>query len=444
MNVLRLRSLFLIALLFTAGLLHAAEAVIPQYAKEKHLGVGSCSSSTCHGSVTEWQKSNILQNEYVTWTREDAHSKAYKVLFDDTSKRIARNLGLKKPAHEAKICLDCHTDNVAAAQRGEKHQIADGIGCEACHGGAERWIDSHTTDKTSHDENLKEGLYPTEDPVARARLCLSCHFGDENKFVTHRIMGAGHPRMSFELDTFSAIQPAHYQVDEDYARRKPVFSGVQMWAIGQATSMKEYLDVLVDPKRGKDGIFPELVLFDCHSCHHSMRDQRWKPRRGTGLPPGIVRFNDANFIMLRNIIGAVDAGLAKKLRSETRTLHRSVIRGNAAVKAAVLKLSATTEKAIAKVAGHDFSDKDVKKILASIISEGLAGEFQDYAAAEQTTMAAGNVISVLEGSGAITEAQYNKLNKSLDRLYTATTNDDKYKPKAFISALRVLKQDVPK
>ena len=49
----------------------------------------------------------------------------------------------------------------------------------------------------------------------RAGLCLSCHFGNQEKFVTHRMMGAGHPRMSFELDTFTQLQPAHFVVDED-------------------------------------------------------------------------------------------------------------------------------------------------------------------------------------------------------------------------------------
>ncbi len=32
-----------------------------------HLGVASCAGSTCHGSVEPWIKSNVIQNEYVTW-----------------------------------------------------------------------------------------------------------------------------------------------------------------------------------------------------------------------------------------------------------------------------------------------------------------------------------------------------------------------------------------
>jgi len=438
------RSLLLVGLLFSLPSVYAADATVPQYANDKHLGVGSCSNSTCHGSIQSWDKSNVLQNEYVTWTKEDNHSrKAYQVLTNKLSKRIARNLGLKEPAHEAKICLDCHTDNVPADLRGERFDIADGVGCEACHGGSERWLESHTSSDTTHEENLANGLYPTEDPVARATLCYSCHFGDENKLVTHRIMGAGHPRLRFELDTFTATQPAHYVIDKDYRDRKPVFSGVQIWAIGQAISMRSNLDLLMDPKRGRDGVFPELVLFDCHACHKEMDKASWRPRAGTGLPPGIVRLNDANFIMLRHIVKVVDAALSKQLRAQTRALHRSVISGNAAMKRAAVAVRATTEKAIKKIAKHEFSDKDVIFILKSIVAEGLKGELRDYASAEQTMMAANNVVVVLDNAKAIDEAQLNKLNKALDKMFEVTKNDQVYRPGKFGTALRTLKSAIP-
>ena len=33
-----------------------------------------------------------------------------------------------------------------------------------------------------------------------------------------------------------------------------------------------------DPNTGTSGLFPELVFFDCHACHHPMSDLRWNPR----------------------------------------------------------------------------------------------------------------------------------------------------------------------
>ncbi len=185
-----------------------------------HLGVETCAGSTCHGSVEPWIKSNVPQNEYVTWQREDKHHKAYSVLLNEESKRIARNLGLAE-AHTAEECLVCHSDYVAPELRGPNFQIEDGVGCEACHGGSVRWIGTHLAGK-GHQVNVDNGMYPTDDPFARAKLCLSCHLGDDKRFVTHRIMGAGHPRLSFELDTFTALQPAHFEVDQDYIERKKV------------------------------------------------------------------------------------------------------------------------------------------------------------------------------------------------------------------------------
>jgi len=445
MNKFITRSLMLAGVLFFGSLHAIADEVLPQYAPDKHLGVGSCSSSTCHGSVRTWKESNVLQNEYITWTKEDNHSrKAYKVLKNKLSKRIARNLGLKKPAHEAKICLDCHADNVPVDKRGEKFDLADGIGCEACHGGGERWVESHTEKGATHEQNIEKGLYPTEDPVARATLCYSCHFGDDNKLVTHRIMGAGHPRIRFELDTFTATQPAHYVVDKDYAERKKVYDGVQVWAIGQAIAMRENVDLLMDPKRGRDGIFPELVLFDCHACHHEMDDTSWRPRAGTGwLPPGIVRLNDANFIMLRHIVKVVDAQLGKTLRKQTLALHRSVIQGNAAMKRAAKNVRATTVKSIEAVAKHNFSNSDVVAILNSIVAEGLKGELRDYASAEQTMMAANNVVVVLDNAQAVNETQLSSLNNALDKMFDATKNDTSYNYRKFVTALKALKKAVP-
>ena len=285
------------------------------------MGVASCAGSTCHGAVQPWQGSRVLQNEFITWQRKDKHAKAYQVLLNDRSKRIARNLGLEA-AHTAKICLNCHADNPPQERQHRTFQIADGVSCEACHGGAGRWIGVHISAAATHQLNVENGLFPSDDPVNRARLCLSCHFGDETRFVTHRIMGAGHPRMSFELDTFTAIMPAHFKVDKDYRERKGSWDGVQTWAIGQAMAIGIVLDAMVDPKRGRDGIFPELVLFDCYTCHHRMSNLRWAPRASVGLGPGIPRISDANHLMLQIIAAQVDAPLGKELGAKTRPCTR--------------------------------------------------------------------------------------------------------------------------
>ncbi|MDH3768890.1 MAG: hypothetical protein OES99_10620, partial [Gammaproteobacteria bacterium] len=83
-----------------------AQGAIPQHDQFEHLGVQSCGASSCHGSASARNTYAVLQNEYVTWARHDLHSEAYKVLKNEQSQRIAKNLGLEA-AHTAKICLDC-------------------------------------------------------------------------------------------------------------------------------------------------------------------------------------------------------------------------------------------------------------------------------------------------------------------------------------------------
>ena len=180
--------------LVLAHSVQAAPTALPNVAPDQTIGTINCASSTCHGSIAPWNESNVLQNEYTTWSRLDRHSKSYSVLLNKQSQRIAKNLGLPQAAHESKICLDCHSHNPEAKSRGPRHVVADGVGCEACHGPAGKWVTSHTVANVPHAENVANGLYPTDRPVEQAKLCLSCHFGNEDRFVTHRIMGAGHPR----------------------------------------------------------------------------------------------------------------------------------------------------------------------------------------------------------------------------------------------------------
>ena len=157
-----------------------AEApTLPQYGGDSHLGVVTCAGSTCHGATRPFQNAAINQNEFVIWQRKDKHARAYKVLLNDQSKRIARNLGLKA-AHEAKICLDCHSDNVAEDLRGKRFQLSDGVGCESCHGGSKRYLGPHVSGENTRQQNLDAGMYATETPESRALLCLSCHLGTDD------------------------------------------------------------------------------------------------------------------------------------------------------------------------------------------------------------------------------------------------------------------------
>jgi Cytochrome c554 and c-prime len=414
---------------------------VPHHGSADHLGVASCASAACHGAVTPAQGGTVLQNEYTTWQTDDAHAKAYNLLFDERSRLIARKLGLEA-AHTAKVCLDCHADNVAEERRGPEFQLTDGVGCEACHGGAEDWIRLHTVsdNPTSHQRNLAAGLYPADDPVMRAELCLSCHLGDQTKLVTHRLMGAGHPRLSFELDTFTTIQPAHFAVDDDYRARKPVAGAARTWAVGQAVALVQTLDGVLDPELGRDGLFPELAFFDCHACHKPMSAGRWQERASLGLGPGVVRFNDASLIMLRVAAGVVAPELAKELEWRGRALHQASRASEAEWIAAAKELRATALQAVEVFAQHAFSEEYLRALLAALVKEGERGEYIDYVAAEQTTMAIGSIVTALLDSGSVSETEYRRIEQVMADLYAAVAKDEQYRPSTHLGALRRLRE----
>ena len=439
--LIKLKYLIFSFIFFLINLVISSSQELPLMDNEIHLGVASCAGSTCHGAISPLPGSNVLQNEYITWKEKDKHSRAYKVLLNDRSKLIAKNLGIKAP-HTSELCLNCHADNIKKEKRHSTFKISDGVTCEACHGGAGKWIGTHITPTASHKNNLKNGLFPTADPKSRAAMCLSCHFGDKNRSITHRIMGAGHPRMSFELDTFTALEPAHFVVDKDYIKRgKAAANSVKVWSIGQAMALGLMLDVLVDPSRGMDGFFPELIVFDCHSCHSPMNKLQWAKREATGkLGPGIPKFNDSNLLMLQVIAVQVNPKLGSELKSATIRLHESMRKNRTEMILAAQSLKKLTNLLIIDFERYEFNISDMKKMISLIVNNANKGEYVDYAGAEQAYMAIGSIINGMNDLGALKKKEMSNINSGLDKINLSLENSDLYEPKVFITSLKEFNQ----
>lgn len=413
-----------------------ARGVVQQIDAHKHLGVASCASSTCHGATQKFPDSRVWQNEFAIWQESDPHARAYEILKSPASQKIARNLGLGD-ATQAAVCLDCHASNTPIANRGEKFQIEDGVGCESCHGGSELWISSHAASTAVHADSVAKGLYPTPDPVARAKLCLTCHMGTADRRITHEIMGAGHPRLGFELDTFTWLNP-HYEIDADYIERKGEFNGARDWAVGQGVAAQNLLDQLRDPKAGWTGIFPELTLFDCHACHKQMESGSWARRPGTGLGPGVVRLNDANLVIYKHVLNVVDPAAGRRLAQQITALHQSTLISQQATLKAAATLSTTIEGTLTTVAAYPFGADSLPRLIASIRSDAERGEFVDYATAEQGALAAQSIVVAFETARQVDETKSKQLDALLEALNKTVDKDSSYQPQRFIAALRSL------
>lgn len=402
-----------------------------------HTGVPSCSTAGCHGDQVSGVGAGpvVGQNEYFQWAsrgEKGAHSRAYEALLSPHGKRIAANLGIG-PAHQAPQCLDCHADNVPAARRSERFQISDGVGCEACHGGAQDWLAFHRIG-AGHQQNIEAGLYPTEDPAARANLCMNCHLGSsyENQFVNHRLMGAGHPRLKFELDLYTTIQQ-HHVVDDDYRARKKVAPGAQIWAIGQAMGLERTLDLLIDTNTGSAGAFPELVFFDCHACHQPISDSSanlsWRPNPGRSLGPGAPILNDANLIMLQAAMRVIDPALAEQLESEGRVLHAASQNSGSQFRRAAETLRSTAQSAAQRILSADeWSSGTARDMLRQVTSSQLADRYTSYAGAEQALFAVQRLTAATGMANAEVRAAIERASREAQSPYT-------YNQSAFKAAL---------
>lgn len=415
----------------------AQEHPVPLVDGLTHMGVASCSTAGCHGDqVTGVGAGPVVgQNEYFQWAsrgEKGAHSRAYEVLLTPHGRRIAANLGVG-PAHEAPQCLDCHADNVPYDKRTERFQLSDGVGCEACHGGAQNWLAFHRIG-AGHDANVEAGLYPTEDPVARGRLCMSCHLGSslENQFVNHRIMGAGHPRLKFELDLYTTIQQ-HHVVDDDYRERKSVAPGAQVWAIGQALGLERTLELLIDNNTGMAGAFPELVFFDCHACHQPISEGEqnlsWRPNPGRALGPGAPILNDANLIMLQAAMRVIDPTLAQQLDSEGRVLHAASQHSGSHFRGAAEQLRMTANAATSRILAADLQSAAMARaLLKEITSTELGRRYTNYAAAEQALFAVQRLTAAMGPASAEMTAAIERASRQAQSPYT-------YNQQAFQAAL---------
>lgn len=425
--------------------------------KPVHLGVASCAGGNCHGAVLPAKGSSVRQDEYLIWWQEsnparvDKHHRAYTVLLGKRARRIARNLGLADAA-TAPLCLNCHADNVPPDRRGPLFRLADGVGCEACHGGAgpsgpsrAGWLGVHLSG-AGHQANLDAGLRRTEDPAERAKLCLRCHFGDpadDQRFVTHRIMGAGHPRMPFELDTFTLAEPAHFVVTKRYLARKGPLSDARVWAVGQAASLVARMDALMSPKRAPKGVIPELALFDCEACHHDVTVLRWRNRASNVLGPGRPRLYDANAVMLEVIAARLAPDLARQLRAHVLALHRATTENWDAVvrEAAILRgLAQSLETTLARA---DFSRADLSALAHGLLAAGRDGEANAYSGAEQATMGLGAIAANMQMAGLLGAAQVQRLNAALAGLDGILADYEAYRPDAFVKALDAVHRALP-
>ncbi len=407
-------------------------------------GVATCAGSTCHGRA-EGNGAVVRQDEIATWqepsSASGAHSRAYAVLGNRRSQQIAASLGIG-PATSAPMCLGCHSTYAPATQRGFRFLLSDGVGCESCHGAAENWLAEHYAVPATHASNVASGLIPLEDPQVRAGVCLDCHYGSSKKgqFVTHSMMAAGHPRISFELDLFSALQQ-HHDVDADYVDRKGYMDSVRLWAVGQAEAVKRSTGLFAQPKFGMRGMFPEFYFYDCHSCHRTITDasQRkltFEANPGRPIPFGNPPFNDENIIMLSAVAGVLAPAQAEAFIKASRDFHGAMGRGQEQAARAAADLAQRADALSDALSARNYGGADAFIVIGQIADRATSQRFTDYAGSVQAVMAVDTLLNALVRDNRVTIAAAAGIRANINRAYSAVSEPNSYQPAKFRTSLK--------
>jgi hypothetical protein len=320
----------------TPGVGPAQAAPPPGAAAAALAGTASCSGRACHGGLDPQAAPGAQQNEYSTWLSWDKHAGAYHVLFNERSQRMAKHLGIKA-AHEEVRCLACHSTPQALHDPGSplhREERSQGVGCEACHGGAERWLGPHTSaawKQQSAAAKAQMGMVPLGDLTVRVETCAGCHVGAPAKDglparnMNHDMIAAGHPQLHFEIGTFIANLPKHWRG----AAEGPDFEARQ-WAVGQVGTAGAALELLAHRAGTKELPWPEFAEFNCFACHHNLRDdatERWRQRRGYGKrAPGSLPWGEWYTALLPALAkqqAPAGGGILSSLEELAQTMSRT-------------------------------------------------------------------------------------------------------------------------
>jgi hypothetical protein len=383
----------------------------------KYLGPGSCAAAACHGNIAPQKTASVQQNEYSTWVVQDHHAAAFRALQNPVSQRMGKLLGIGKP-EESPRCLTCHALYLPASAKGRNFDIGDGVSCESCHGPSSEWLGNHTMKGWSRQKSIAAGMVDNWDIERRAEQCLSCHLGDEKRYVDHEMIAAGHPDLVFDLESYTAAMPPHWRPEGDS-------QVLRTWSVGQAVQLQESLERL--SRRASNGVWPEYSEFECYACHHNLvaAERSWRQQAGySDRKPGDAPWNAAHFAVLRIIVKETEPELSDDLEKALTEVFRvtSDRRSDRRAIASAAKDTANTASQIAqKFKARGFQRDEAIRILNALGRESDRLSNMGPKTAEQATMAVQSLAVV-----APNPAKQKDFDAALKTLYKAIENPSNY------------------
>jgi hypothetical protein len=424
----------------------------------KYNGPGGCAASNCHGSVKPRNVAGIQiwQNEFSIWAAQDKHARAYSVLSNPVSMRMGKILNLDQPPNKSEKCLVCHALYVPADLRATTFQLDDGVSCENCHGPAVGWLGPHTTENWKHlsaAEKNKYGMYDTRDLVKRSEKCMSCHVGtSEKQEVTHKMIAAGHPDLTFELDSFSAAMPRHWKVNRD--DNPNPWIGVQSWAIGQAVQLRESLKRL--SRRASEQTWPDYAELDCFACHHSLTgpNDSWRlatkeyyedSRTGyyEGRTAGIPAWNGSRYVVFRYYAAVVDPQGVQRMDAALHHLSTLIGKwGNPQeISSTAQSAAGMVDEILQKIKARQYNSDLTARIMLAIAGNSNAIAAGGERTAEQATMALDTLSLAYTANTKV--ANEPELRAAINKLFSQLQSPSAYNAPQFQQQLQKVQAVLP-
>ncbi len=345
------------------------------------LGASSCSARACHGNTGSPPTHPLIWgNEHRIWGEHDKHHQAYAALLAPRGQQIAQRLGLASPAHQAQECLVCHAPAAMEQPLQEAAGcmpafVTEGIGCETCHGPAQRWIVAHTTAEwnllTPQEKERDYGLTNIKDLVARAGLCTNCHVGGADADVNHDLIAAGHPRLAFEFASHLDRMPLHWnEKGENDRRSRPDFEA-RVWTIGQVAAAQAQLELLAARAQAAaedrpGAVWPEFAEYSCYSCHRELVPHAGAVAKGNGV--GQPDWGTWHFALLP-VVAHKPASFDARLDNLKRTMASLKADPNAAAVEATIAADQLEEWLIA-VSSASYNEPQLRHQLLALTQEG--------------------------------------------------------------------------
>ncbi len=358
------------------------------------IGSASCSAASCHGGTQP------KKDEFTTWATKDKHSRAYGVLFDERSRKMAKILKLKSPAHEDQFCLSCHSVSPSFS-KSPKFDVQEGVSCESCHGAASVWLEPHTRHGWTHTQSIALGMTDLKNMQIRAEKCLNCHSG-----VDHTLLSAGHPDVTFELDTFSAVMPKHWKEKEKWASAKA-------WAVGQVVQLRNTMKHLKENTE-KTGRLDESFR-NCFACHHDIYDVKWTLADDA---TGSALWDPSRYVVFHHLLLKSFVEEEKEISDKMSILETAFSKEKpelSQVAEAAGFLENKLNDLIPKIHALSFETALIRSLLASISGDSGLSQ-KGFRTAEQTLMALDALSLSLQDAGVLQPAVRLQIKKLYDVL----------------------------